>query len=83
MIKFVVFHMLAKPAQKQKVTWFSQQFQFYNNKIENFGKIWVVDAGYLWFNWLFLFIHSDLNIGHCFLCYFCDIFISSSTFCSW
>ena len=33
--------MLVTPAQKQKVTWFSQQFQFYINesKNENFGKI--------------------------------------------
>ena len=42
--------MLVTPAQKQKVTSCSEQFQFYNNKIENFGKIWVVDAEYLRFN---------------------------------
>ena len=28
--------MLVTPAQKQKVTWFSQQFQFYIKKSENF-----------------------------------------------
>ena len=28
------------------------------------GKILVVHAGYLWFNILFLFFHSDLNIRH-------------------
>ena len=51
-------------------------------KFEIFFKIWVVDAGYLWFN-LFLFWHSDLNIRHCFLVLFSDKFISSITFCTW
>ena len=27
--------------------------------------IWVVDAGYVWFNWFFY--HNDLNIRRCFL----------------
>ena len=54
--KFVPFQnlntnlMLVTPTQKQKVTWLSQQFQVPKKKIEKFGKIWVVDAGYLWFN---------------------------------
>ena len=29
---------------------FLNNFQIYNKKIENFGKIWVADAGYVSFN---------------------------------
>ena len=48
---------LATPAQKQKVTWFSQQFNFTTKKNENFGKIWVVDVAHLWFKGK---LHSNL-----------------------
>ena len=49
-------------------------------KFEIFCKIWVFDAAYLWFSLLFLFRDSDLDIWHCLLVFFCDKFISSSTF---
>ena len=52
---------LVTPVQKQKVTWFSKQFQFYHNKTENFGKIWLVDAGFC--DWVLLaaalFVHGE------------------------
>ena len=38
--------MLVTP-QKEKVTWFSQQLQFYNKRFKKFGKKLVVDARYL------------------------------------
>ena len=38
--------MLVTDAQKQNVTRFSQQFSILQQKNENFGKIWVVKAGY-------------------------------------
>ena len=37
-------------------------------KLENFCKIFVVDAGYLRFN--SFFCHRELNIRHCFLAFF-------------
>ena len=54
--------------QKQKVT---QHLIFLlililQQKIKKFDKIWLVDAGYFWFNCFCFheFYHSDLNIRH-------------------
>ena len=47
---------------------------------KTFSKISVVDVAYLWFNKLFLFLHSNLNIWHCLHVFFYDKCICSSTF---
>ena len=63
--------MLATPTQKQNVTWFSQQFlnNFTTKKSENFGKMWVVNARYLWFNFSNCFysvtLISTFNTASC------------------
>ena len=59
--------MLVIPKSKTSPEFFST-FNF-TTKFWKVGEIWVVDARYLWFVYLFLFSLSDHNIWHHFLCF--------------
>ena len=69
--------------QKKKVTWFSQQFQFYKKKFEKFWQN-MGNRCRVPLNFVIVFILSQWSQHYSalLLALFCDKFISSSTFCT-
>ena len=65
-----------------KYTWNATKISILQQKFENFCKIWVADAEYLWFN-SFYFVTVSSTFDTAYLSFFCDKFIDSSTFCTW
>ena len=59
-----------------KDIWDATKISILQQKFENFFKIWVVDAGHLWFNsFYFVTVNSPFDTAS--FVFFCDKFIST------